>query len=144
MTKNFRSALALGVGLALASGGVLAQTSTAATPAASSPAATVGVTPQDAKEAAKKAVPRADTGTLVRTKPSAAQRAKELADEAKAKTSGAATTAASSASGASASASSGTTAPAMAGSASAAGSSNAVDPAVGTTRRVRPARADRN
>lgn len=41
----------------------------------------VGVTPQTAAEANKKAVPRADTGTLVRTGPSAADRVKETRDE---------------------------------------------------------------
>ena len=61
--------------LALATSGAFAQT-----PA---PTTTIGVTPQEAKEATQKAVPRADTGTVVRTEPSAADRASEMAKEAK-------------------------------------------------------------
>ena len=59
--------------------GAIAQT----TPVLSNPT-TVGVTPQDAAEAARKAVPRADTGTLVRTEESAADRARKAVDAAKA------------------------------------------------------------
>jgi hypothetical protein len=67
--------LAFGAALALTAGGVWAQTAT--TP--STPATNIGVAPQDAREATQKAVPQADTGTLVRTEPSAVTRAQEAA-----------------------------------------------------------------
>ena len=67
--------------LSLAATGAMAQT----TPALSNPT-TVGVTPQEAAEAARKAVPRADTGTVVRTDESAADRARQAVDAAKAET----------------------------------------------------------
>ncbi len=79
MSNHFIKALSVGATLALAAGGAWAQTSNAVNP----PATTIGVTPQDAKEATQKAVPRADTGTLVRTKPSAAERAGDMAKDAK-------------------------------------------------------------
>ena len=41
----------------------------------------VGVTPQTAEEANRKAVPRTDTGTLVRTGPSVADKVKQTRDE---------------------------------------------------------------
>lgn len=62
------AALALGAGAATG-----ADTATTAVPAT-----TIGVHPQDAKEALQKASPRADTGTLVRTSESAEKRAREL------------------------------------------------------------------
>ena len=65
--------------LALTSTGAWAQSSTGA----NTPETKIGVTPQDAKEAAAKAVPRSDTGTLVRTAPSASERATDLAKDAK-------------------------------------------------------------
>lgn len=67
--------------LSLAATAAVAQT----TPALSNPT-TVGVTPQEAAEAARKAVPRADTGTVVRTDESAADRARQAVDAAKAET----------------------------------------------------------
>ena len=67
--------------LSLAGTGAIAQTA----PVLSNPT-TVGVTPQEAAEAARKAVPRADTGTLVRTDESAADRARKAVDAAKAET----------------------------------------------------------
>jgi hypothetical protein len=57
--------------LALTATGALAQT--AASPA--NPPATLGTTPQEAAEATQKAVPRSDTATVVRTAPSAADKA---------------------------------------------------------------------
>lgn len=60
----------LGAALALAAASVSAQT-TAPAPAR------VGVTPQDAAEATQKAIPRSDTGTLVRTAPAPADRASD-------------------------------------------------------------------
>ena len=47
-----------------------------ANPSASQPATAVGVTPQAAAEANRQAVPRSDTGTVVRTSPSAADTAR--------------------------------------------------------------------
>lgn len=71
------STLLAGAVLSLAATGAMAQT----TPATNNPA-TVGVTPQEAAEANRKAVPRADTGTVVRTDESAAQKAREATDRA--------------------------------------------------------------
>lgn len=58
---------------ALIAGGsvVFAQTSTMPAMGASQPATAVGVTPQAATEANRKAVPRSDTATVVRTAPNA-------------------------------------------------------------------------
>ncbi|MBY0411204.1 MAG: hypothetical protein K2Q97_14015, partial [Burkholderiaceae bacterium] len=78
------SALFAGVVLSLAASGAMAQAAPAATTST-----TVGVTPQDAAEANRKAVPRADTGTLVRTGDTAADKARAMNDKP-----GAATTAA--------------------------------------------------
>lgn len=64
--------------LSLAATGAMAQT----TPVPSNPTA-VGVTPQEAAEATRKAVPRADTGTVVRTDESAADKASNMADRAR-------------------------------------------------------------
>ena len=64
--------------LSLAATGAMAQT----TPVPSNPTA-VGVTPQEAAEATRKAVPRADTGTVVRTDESVADRARNAVDAAK-------------------------------------------------------------
>ena len=78
MFKHSVKALSVGAAIVLATTGAWAQTpGTATTPA------TVGVTPQDAREATQKAVPRSDTGTLVRTEPSAADRASNAANDAK-------------------------------------------------------------
>ncbi|MDB5868550.1 MAG: hypothetical protein JWP96_882 [Polaromonas sp.] len=63
----------LGAVLALAALSASAQTPAPAT-TASAPA-TIGRTPQEGVEATRKAVPRSDTGTLVRTSPSAADQA---------------------------------------------------------------------
>lgn len=79
MFKHSLKTLSAGTVLALAASGVWAQTANTAT----TPSTTIGVTPQDAKEATQKAVPRADTGTLVRTEPSAADRASDMAKDAK-------------------------------------------------------------
>lgn len=69
------SGVVVGTLLAVSSIGAIAQP---ASPA-SSPT-TVGVTPQDAAEANRKAVPRADTGTVVRTGDSAADKARSATD----------------------------------------------------------------
>ena len=68
VTSRFAAALLLALGAAAAS----AQPAT--------PPTSVGVTPGTATEAEKKAVPRNDTGTLVRTAPNAADRTKAAAD----------------------------------------------------------------
>ena len=71
-------ALSIAAALSLAANGAWAQS--APSP---QPVTTIGVTPQDTKEATEKATPRADTGTLVRTEPSAAERAREMTGKAK-------------------------------------------------------------
>lgn len=80
MPKNLLSSplstLLAGAVLSLAAAGAMAQTPA---PATTNPA-TVGVTPQDAAEANRKAVPRADTGTLVRTDETAADKARDAMD----------------------------------------------------------------
>lgn len=76
-------ALSMTAALAFAATGALAQTA-ASQPQPTTATKTIGVSPQDAKEALQKAKPQADTGTLVRTEPSAADRAKELSSDAKA------------------------------------------------------------
>lgn len=72
MTPHLKS-ISLGTVLALALAGASAQTPAPAG-TASAPA-TLGVTPQEAATATQQAVPRSDTGTVVRTAPSAADRA---------------------------------------------------------------------
>lgn len=64
--------------LLVAATGAIAQTTT---PTANP--STVGVTPQDASEAMRKAVPRTDTGTVVRTDESAADKARTAVDAAR-------------------------------------------------------------
>ena len=61
----------LGIVLSAAAMAVLAQTAASTTPG------TVGVQPPAAREAIEKAVPRNDTGTVVRTAPSVAARASD-------------------------------------------------------------------
>ncbi len=84
MLKHSIKALSAGAALVLAASSVWAQTAT--TPSGTTvnpPATNVGVDPQDAREATRKAVPRTDTGTLVRTEPSAAERASDMTKDAK-------------------------------------------------------------
>lgn len=84
MMKHSIKALTAGAALVLATTGAWAQTSTGTNGSTvTTPSTTIGVTPQDAREAAQKAVPRADTGTLVRTEPSAAAKAENMAKDAK-------------------------------------------------------------
>ena len=82
MKKTFLStplsALLVSAVLSVAATGAMAQTTVPAT----NPT-TIGVTPQDAAEANRKAVPRTDTGTLVRTDESAADKARDAADAAR-------------------------------------------------------------
>ncbi len=72
------SALLASAVLSVAATGAMAQT----TPPMTNPT-TVGVTPQEAAEAARKAVQRTDTGTVVRTDESAAEKARNAADAAR-------------------------------------------------------------
>lgn len=84
MLKHSIKALSAGAALVLAASGVCAQTATTPSGTTANPPTTnVGVDPQDAREATRKAVPRADTGTLVRTEPSAAERASDMTKDAK-------------------------------------------------------------
>jgi len=76
MTRNLVKAAAAAA-LAVATMAVQAQPATNGTPA------NVGVSQGTAAEAANKAVPRSDTGTLVRTGPDAGNRAGAAADSAR-------------------------------------------------------------
>lgn len=82
MQNNFLStplsALLVSAALSVAASGALAQI-----PAPATNPTTIGVTPQDAAEATRKAVPRSDTGTLVRTDDSAAQQTRDAVDAAR-------------------------------------------------------------
>lgn len=71
-------ALSIAAALSLAAIGAWAQSATSP-----QPVTTLGVTPHDAKEATEKATPRVDTGTLVRTEPSVAERARDMTSDAK-------------------------------------------------------------
>lgn len=79
MLKHSINALTVGVTLALGASGAWAATGSTLSP----PDKKIGVTPQDAKEATQKAVPRTDTGTVVRTAPSAAERASDMTKDTK-------------------------------------------------------------
>ncbi len=68
----------LAASIAIAGAALSAQAQT--TPAANGAPASVGVSPGTAADAASKAVPRSDTGTLVRTAPNAADRARTATD----------------------------------------------------------------
>lgn len=77
------SVLLAGLVLSVAASGAMAQVTPAPTNSTNSTnSTTVGVTPQDAAEASRKAVPRADTGTLVRTGDTATDKAKMASDKA--------------------------------------------------------------
>ena len=104
--------------LAFAVGGAWAQTSM--------PDA-VGVSPKTAAEATQKAVPRSDTGTLVRTSPSAVDKAKSAMDNTTSGTAAPATT----------------TAPSGASNTTTSADTMPMKRAAKTTP-MRPARADRN
>lgn len=65
--------------LALAAAGAFAQTPAPTVTPSATPDA-VGVSPATAAEANQKAVPRSDTGTLVRTSPTATDKAKAAMD----------------------------------------------------------------
>ncbi|PWW46964.1 hypothetical protein [Melaminivora alkalimesophila] len=79
MSNRTLTGLALAAGLALTAGGAWAQAGNAASPTtATTPSTTVGTTDQEARQATREAVPRSDTATLVRTGPSAAERAADM------------------------------------------------------------------
>lgn len=80
MLKHSIKTLTVGGALVLATAGAWAQTTTPTTPV---PETKIGVSPRDAKEATQKAVPNSQTGTLVRTAPSAAERASDMTKDAK-------------------------------------------------------------
>lgn len=82
MLKHSIKTLSLGAVLALAATGAFAQTNNSATVNTNQTPATVGVSPQEANEANQKAVPRSDTGTLVRTDATAAEQARDAANRA--------------------------------------------------------------
>ena len=69
----------LAAAFTLAAAGAFAQTPAPTITPSSTPDA-VGVSPQTAAEANQKAVPRSDTATLVRTSPSATNKAKSAMD----------------------------------------------------------------
>ncbi len=80
--------LSVGAVLLLSAAGAWAQAVN--TPSSSSPLpaneTVIGVSPAEAKEAIDKAVPKSDTGTLVRTAPSVKERAQDRLDDGSDKT----------------------------------------------------------
>lgn len=78
--KNYIKSIPLAAVMALALGSVSAQTT--APMGAASAATTIGVTPQEAAMATQKAVPRSDTATLVKTAPSATDKARSTMNNA--------------------------------------------------------------
>lgn len=90
-SPSLKTTLAAGL-LGFAALGAQAQTGTAA-PAGGQPSS-VGVSPQTAAEANQRAVPRSDVGTVVRTAPSATDRARDAAGNAGTNGAGSAGTAA--------------------------------------------------
>lgn len=79
MLHHSLKALSISAALALVGTAAWAQSAPAPQPVTTR----IGVTPQDAHEAVQKATPDADTGTLVRTKPSAMERAREMTHDKK-------------------------------------------------------------
>src|SRR5690606_961775 len=79
MSSHLFKVLTLGATFALGAGGTWAQT----TAPSDKPVTTIGVSPQDAKEATQKSAPADDTATLVRTDESAADQAKEASKKVK-------------------------------------------------------------
>ena len=73
------NAVLAGLAMVGASFGALAQTSTTAPMGTTQTPAAVGVTPQTATDANRQAVPRSDTGTVVRTGPNAVDSARTAA-----------------------------------------------------------------
>ena len=75
--------LSIAAALAFAATAAVAEDTTRSSTSPAPATTTIGVTPQDAQEAMKKASPNADTGTLVRTEPSVDKRARTQARDAK-------------------------------------------------------------
>lgn len=125
--------------LAFAAGGVWAQTSTTTT----APTTAIGVTPQDAREATQKAIPKANTATLVRTEPSAAAQAEQAAKDVKKAVTSNNTTSAPSKNATATTSGSGTGTGSNQASSSGAGVSNTGVAGNGNTT-TRASRADRN
>ncbi|MEG2878340.1 MAG: hypothetical protein RR928_09920 [Comamonas sp.] len=87
MFKNTIKTISLGgaaLTLAVASTGAFAQTTNNSTVNTNQTPAAIGVTPQTANEANQKAIQRSDTGTVVRTDPTAADQARDAANRAQA------------------------------------------------------------
>ncbi|AVP56511.1 hypothetical protein [Pulveribacter suum] len=137
MPKHALKTLTIAATLALAASASWAQTSSTVNP----PETKVGVTPEDAKEATQKAVPRSDTGTVVRTGPSAAERAGDMTEDAKNAANRGNTAPAAASGNAPMNATPAT--PGVAGDANARSSDRAAA-AARDGQRQRPARADRN
>ena len=76
MKRSYSKLALLAAATVLATGALAQATAPGAMPGASAPAA-VGTTPQTAAQADKKAIQRSDTGTVVRTAPSVADRARQ-------------------------------------------------------------------
>lgn len=75
--KTSLSSAFIGVSLAALAAVAVAQTTTT-TPSTTGQPAAVGVSPQTAAEANDKAIKRAEVGTVVRTSPSAADKARQM------------------------------------------------------------------
>lgn len=84
MLKLSTKTLSVAAAFALVTNGAMAQTAVSQ-PTKATTTTNIGVSPKDAQKALQKAKPQADTGTLVRTEPSAAERARQVTDDGKAK-----------------------------------------------------------
>lgn len=80
MLKPYTRALPIAAALAFVASAAMAESTSQGTVPHTT--TTIGVTPQDAQEAMEKASPNAETGTLVRTEPSAEKRARSLTKDA--------------------------------------------------------------
>lgn len=76
MKRSYSKLALMAAATVLATGALAQATAPGAMPGASAPAG-VGTTPQTAAQADKKAIQRSDTGTVVRTAPSVADRARQ-------------------------------------------------------------------
>lgn len=83
MLKTYTRVLPIAAALAFVASAAMAESTTQGTvPHTATPKTTIGVTPQDAREAMEKASPNAETGTLVRTEPPVEKRARSLTKDA--------------------------------------------------------------
>lgn len=78
MNKNFLTKSVLAGAVLLAALSSVAQTPNSTAPATTQAPTAIGTTPQTAAEATQKAVPRSDTGSVVRTAPSAVDQARSM------------------------------------------------------------------